>query len=286
MAGPLTVAVSPNYLPIQLTRFVGREQALAELGNLLARTRLLTLTGAPGVGKTRLAFQLAMQAIETYADGVWVVELAPLADPGLVPQAVADVLGLQEQPGRPLLSTLTETLRRHQILLILDNCEHLVTACAELAERLLRSCPHVEILATSREVLGIAGEIAWPVPSLSVPAAAQSTTAADLEAVRDGEAVQLFVDRASAAAPEAAPAPVRLVAARPAGPLSSREYEVASLIAQGRTNRQIAQQLVISEWTVDTHVRHILTKLEFRSRAQVAAWTMGQGLVAKDTSRA
>src|SRR5688572_18383885 len=148
MAGQLTVAVSPNNLPMQLTSFVGREQALAELGQLLARTRLLTLTGAPGVGKTRLALQLAIQALETYADGVWVVELAPLADPGLVPQAIAEVLGIQEQAGRPLLSTLTETLRRHQLLLVLDNCEHLVAACAELAERLLRACPHVEIVAT------------------------------------------------------------------------------------------------------------------------------------------
>src|SRR6266536_2676743 len=155
-------------LPLQLTSFIGREQALDELGHLLAGTRLLTLTGPPGVGKTRLALQLAGEALDAYADGVWLVELAPLVDPALVPQTVAAVLGVQEELGRPLLDTLAEALRSRQQLLVLDNCEHLVAACASLADRLLRACRHLEILATSREALGIAGETAWWVPTFAL----------------------------------------------------------------------------------------------------------------------
>ena len=187
-------------LPLQLTSFVGREQALAALGHVLARTRLLTLTGPPGVGKTRLALRLAGEALDAYADGVWLVELAPLADPAFVPQVVAEVLGVQEQAGHTLLGTLIETLRPQQLLLILDNCEHLVGACAEFAECLLRACPQLEIVATSREVLGIAGELIWPVPPLTVPAS-QPAPATELAAARQGEAVRLFVDRACAASP-------------------------------------------------------------------------------------
>ena len=109
-------------LPLQLTTFVGREQALVELGHLLARARLLTLTGPPGIGKTRLAVHIADEALDGFADGVWLVELASLADPSLVPQAVAEVLGVHEEPGRPLLATLTDALRSRQLLLVLDNC--------------------------------------------------------------------------------------------------------------------------------------------------------------------
>src|SRR4051794_12073975 len=113
-------------LPLQLTSFVGREEALAALESLLATTRLLTLTGAPGIGKTRLALHLAGEAVEAYADGVWLVELASLADPALLPEAVAAVLGVQERPGRPLHASLEDALRARQVLLVLDNCEHLV----------------------------------------------------------------------------------------------------------------------------------------------------------------
>src|SRR5262245_12168829 len=180
-------------LPVQLTSFVGREGALAEVGRLLATTRLLTLTGAPGVGKTRLALQLAGEALEAYADGVWLVELAPLADPALVPQAVAAVLGVQEHPGRPLLATLAEALRPQQLLLVLDNCEHLIAAAALLAEHLLRACPQVEILATSREALSSAGETLWWVPSLAVPADPASGSAGGVSAVGECAAVRLFV---------------------------------------------------------------------------------------------
>src|SRR5262249_29706903 len=118
----------PNNLPVQLTSFVGREAALAELKLLLDKTHLLTLTGAGGAGKTRLAQQLGGEVLERYPDGVWLVELAPLADPALVPQVVASVLGVHEEPGRPLVQTLTDVLRAKHLLLLLDNCEHTLDA--------------------------------------------------------------------------------------------------------------------------------------------------------------
>ena len=157
-------------LPLQLTSFVGRERELAAVGGLLGTARLLTLTGPGGVGKTRLALEAAAGARATHPQGVWLVELAALADPALVPQAVAAVLGVREEPGRPLLATLADALRPRTLLLVLDNCEHLLDACARLAGALLRGCPRVRLLATSREPLGVAGEAAWPVPPLPVPA--------------------------------------------------------------------------------------------------------------------
>ncbi len=194
--------LAPSHnLPLQLTTFVGREQALVELGHLLARSRLLTLTGPPGIGKTRLAVHIADEALDGFADGVWLVELASLADPSLVPQVVAEVLGVHEEPGRPLLATLTDAVRSRQLLLVLDNCEHLIVACAALADTLLRTCPHLVVLATSREGLGITGETAWPVTSLAVPADARVATPEDVAALRQSEAVQLFVERARAAVP-------------------------------------------------------------------------------------
>jgi hypothetical protein len=164
-----TLDAQPHNLPLQLTRFIGREQQLAALAHRFAATRLLTLTGAGGCGKTRLALQTAAELVDDFADGVWLVDLAPLTDPALVPQMVAAVLGVREQPGRPLLATLTAALRHKTLLLLLDNCEHLIAACARLADTLLRSCPGLHILATSREALRITGETAWPVPSLGVP---------------------------------------------------------------------------------------------------------------------
>ena len=136
---------------------------------LLGETRLLTLTGSGGCGKTRLALAVASELVEGFEDGVWMVDLAPLADPSLVAQAVASTLGVREQPGRSLTETLSDYLASKKVLLVLDNCEHLIEACAELAEALLRSCPELRVLATSREALGITGEVAWPVPSLSLP---------------------------------------------------------------------------------------------------------------------
>src|SRR5579859_796700 len=185
-------------LPVQLTPFIGRERELVEIDRLLAGTHLLTLTGSGGTGKTRLSLQAAAALLPDFADGAWLVELAPLADPALVAQSAATALGVRETGGRPMLEALADYLRAKQLLLILDNCEHLVAACAGLAEQLLRQCPRLKILASSREALGIAGETTYPVPSLSLPAAAGGSGA---EALSQSEAASLFVDRAQAALP-------------------------------------------------------------------------------------
>src|SRR6266545_6303760 len=160
---------SRHNLPVPLTSFVGREKEIADIKQLLANQRLTTLTGPGGTGKTRLALHVAAEVLETFPDGVWLVELAPLADAALVPRAVATVLGLREDAGRPILATLTDFLSARNLLLILDNCEHVVEACAHLADALLRACPKVVILASSREALGIAGEAPFRVPSLRTP---------------------------------------------------------------------------------------------------------------------
>jgi predicted ATPase len=132
-------------------------------------TRLLTLTGAGGCGKTRLALEVARDLASSSPGGAWLVELASLLQPELVPQAVASASGVREQPYRSLVDTLVDHLREKDLLLILDNCEHLIEACAQLASSLLRSCPRLRVLATSREPLGVEGEAVWLVPSLSVP---------------------------------------------------------------------------------------------------------------------
>ena len=187
-------------LPLQLTSFIGRDREMADAQRLLGTARLLTLTGPGGTGKTRLSLQVAADLIDSFPDGVWLVELAALTDPALVAAAVAAAVGVREDPGVPLLTTLTRSLRGKNLLLLLDNCEHLIGACAELAETLLRACPTVRILASSREALGIAGETTLRVPSLALP---QRGTGA-LPAQPPGgsllryEAVRLFVERAQA----------------------------------------------------------------------------------------
>ena len=165
---------------------------------LLGETRLLTLTGSGGCGKTRLALAAAGELSEGFEDGVWLVELAPLAEPSLVAQAVAATLGVREQPGRSLTEMLSGYLGSKKVLLVLDNCEHLIEACATLAETLLRSCPELRVLATSREALGITGEVAWPVPSLSLPDLRRMP---DIGSLPRYEATHLFVERAVAANP-------------------------------------------------------------------------------------
>jgi len=180
-------------LPLALTSFVGREREQATLTALLAETRLLTLTGAGGCGKTRLALQLARSVPARYPDGVWLVELAPLTDPTLVPTAIAAVAGVREQPGRSVRDALTDWLAPKRLLLLLDNCEHLVQACAEIAAALLQACPHVQLLATSREPLAVAGERVWRVSPLAVPPAHVQIS---LEEAARCEAIQLFVARA------------------------------------------------------------------------------------------
>jgi hypothetical protein len=163
----------PSNLPLQLSSFVGREKGLAEVRRLLKDARLLTLTGPGGCGKTRLALAAADELVEGFEDGAWLVELAPLSDPSLVPQAVASALGVREQPNRSLTETLSDNLRTRKLLLVLDNCEHLIEACATLVEALLCSSPELRALATSRQALGIVGEVAWPVPPLSLLRRAQ-----------------------------------------------------------------------------------------------------------------
>ena len=183
----------PNNLPRQLTSFVGREREIAEVKRLVSNTYLLTLTGAGGAGKTRLALQVAADLVEMFPDGVWLVELTPLSDPSLVTQTVAFALGVREEH-RPLITTLTDSLRPKSLLLLLDNCEHLLLACAQLTETLLRACPHLRVLATSQEGLGVAGELTYRVPSLSLPDLRQLPP---LEQLTQFEAIRLFVERAA-----------------------------------------------------------------------------------------
>ena len=185
-------------LPPQLTSFIGREREIAAVRRLLSRTRLLTLTGAGGAGKSRLAFRVAADVLADFADGAWAAELAALADPGLVEQTVASALGVSEQPGRPLRDTLVEALRPRSLLLVLDNCEHLRQACADVATALLHACPAVRILATSRAPLTIPGETLWRVPSLSLPGAGRPPSP---DEIRDCEAVRLFMERARGVQP-------------------------------------------------------------------------------------
>jgi len=193
-----TLDAVPNNLPVQLTSFVGREREQEDIRRLLSTTRLLMLTGAGGCGKTRLALHVAANLGEEYPDGVWVVELAPLGDPTRVPRAVAAALGIPEYPGRPADEAVADFLRRKILLLVLDNCEHVLPACVRLADTLLRACPGVRVLATSREALRMAGEIAWRVPALSLPDPQPSPS---LDRFLESEAVQLFVERAAAALP-------------------------------------------------------------------------------------
>jgi len=189
---------SPNNLPLELSSFVGREKQLAEVGRQLDANRLLTLTGSGGCGKTRLALAVAREMVEGFEDGVWQVELAPLVDPSLVPQAVASTLGLRDQPGRSPTEALSHHLESRNVMLVLDNCEHLVEACATLAEALLRYCPQLRVLATSREALGITGEVAWPVPPLSLP---DLRRLPDIESLPSYESARLFMERAAAVRP-------------------------------------------------------------------------------------
>ena len=191
---------APGPLPSSITSFVGRGQAIAEVCTCLRTTRLLSLVGVGGVGKSRLALQVAGEVAGDYAEGVWLVELAALADPGLVASQVLSVLGAPEMRGEPAAHSLARHLGTSRVLLVLDNCEHLVDACADLADVLLRRCPGLRILTTSRESLGVPGETVWSVPPLTTPGARDD--AAGTEGLLDYEAVRLFVERAAAVAPD------------------------------------------------------------------------------------
>jgi predicted ATPase/class 3 adenylate cyclase len=195
----------PHNLPHQPTSFIGREQEIEAIKSRLESARLLTLTGPGGSGKTRLALQVAAEMVTRDSDGVWLVELAALTDPALVPQQVASVLSVREGPGRALTELLIDHLKPLNLLLVFDNCEHLVDACAQLSARILAACPRVRILATSRQPLGIAGEQLWQIASLTLPALSASLSLKDLDAdvpaLMQYEAIHLFADRAAALTP-------------------------------------------------------------------------------------
>jgi predicted ATPase/class 3 adenylate cyclase len=197
-----------NNLPAELSTFVGRATELKEILPLVESSRLVTLTGAGGSGKTRMGLQAAAELLDGTGDGVWLVELAAVTDADSVPSAIAAVLGVAAQPGRAVLDTLVDALAPQRLLIVLDNCEHLVDACARTADAILRRCPRVHLLATSREPLGISGETIYPVPSMSLPAEDDVGSApAELS-----DAVALFVDRARQQG-------VRLAADASSGPL-------------------------------------------------------------------
>lgn len=225
------------------TSFIGRREEMTEIKRLLTTTRLLTLTGTGGCGKTRLAFQIVTDLREEFKQEVCWVELATSADITLVLQAIASALHVCEQPGRSLLNTLSEALRYQNLLLVLDNCAHVVTACARLAETLLSACPNLRIIATSQEALRIGGEIAWRVPPLHLP---DPQHLPSLEALIQYEAVQLFIERAATVLPsftltkENAPAVVQVCQRLDGIPLA---IELAATRTKMLSVEQIATRL-------------------------------------------
>jgi predicted ATPase/class 3 adenylate cyclase len=184
----------PNNLPAQLSVFIGRDREVSEVRALVESSRLVTLTGAGGAGKTRLGLQVAAELLDGSADGVWLAELAAVTNEDAVAPAVSETLRLAAQPGRPVLETLLDALAPQDVLIVLDNCEHLIGVCAKTAEAIVRRCPRVHLLATSREALGVGGEIIYRVPSLSLPEPDDTSTAA----AGSSDAVALFADRARA----------------------------------------------------------------------------------------
>ena len=268
-----SLEATPNNLPLQVTSFVGRERELAEVKKLLANSRLLTLLGVGGIGKTRLSLQVAADLMDDYPDGVWFVELAPLTDALLVPQAVASVLGVKEEAGRPVVEALIKYVKSRRQLLILDNCEHLLDACAELVKQLLQAGPSLRILASSREHLRVAGESTYPVPALAAPDPYEKfihTTLTQYEAAR------LFIDRALAAQPafeisqqnaiavaevchrlDGIPLAIELAAARvralPVGTIASRLSDRLRLLAGGDRTALPRQQTLraLIDWSFD-----------------------------------
>ncbi|MGA2761000.1 MAG: adenylate/guanylate cyclase domain-containing protein [Candidatus Cybelea sp.] len=192
----LSLGSLPNNLPRQVTPLIGRDEVLVEVEAMIEQSPLVTLVGTGGVGKTRIALQAGADLLDGSGDGVWFVELAPLSDPSLVAVTIASTLGLREQPERPVLETLLRYLKNRRLLLILDNCEHVIAETARIAETILRDCPEVRLLATSREALRISGEQPYRMPSLAVPPDVAELTAA--QALQCG-AVALFVQRATTA---------------------------------------------------------------------------------------
>ena len=198
-------------IPAEATPLIGREAHLETAALLFESGRVFTLFGPGGVGKTRLAYRLAAMQSVRFADGVRLVELAPLRDPAAVLAAVADALDVQQRPNRSLEDSIVELLATQHVLLVVDNCEHVLEDTSELVEMLVRWCPNVHVLATSREPLGVPGEVVWSVPPLPVPTGTNDA----LDTLQASPAVQLFVDRARAARPTSS-------SMMPPGPTSSR----------------------------------------------------------------
>ena len=194
-----TLELFSHNLPAQLTSFIGREQEITEIKKCIADNRMVTLTGSGGAGKTRLSLQVGMECLNQFSNGVWLAELAPVADPALVPQTLIFIFNLREDRHRSALEILIDHLRTKTILLLLDNCEHLIGACAQICDTLLRACPKLKILATSREALGITGEMPYRVPSLIIADPENLPTLQQLEKV---DSIHLFLERAATAKPD------------------------------------------------------------------------------------
>ena len=230
-------------LPVQLTSFIGREKEMEEIKHSILTRRLVTLTGVGGTGKTRLSLQVAADVLDQFRDGVWFVELAAISDPDLIAQAVVSCLGIPEQPGLTMLQLLLDYLRVKNLLLLLDNCEHLIEASAQLVDTLFSNAPFIKIIATSREALGVSGEVIWHVPSLSLPDVKQVPT---IEQLSQYEAVQLFIERAMLMQPhflvtnENAPAVAQICFRLDGIPLA---IELTAARVKGLSLEQIASRL-------------------------------------------
>jgi predicted ATPase/class 3 adenylate cyclase len=193
-----TLEVFLHNLPAQMTSFIGRETELAEIKQALKAHRLVTLTGSGGAGKSRLSLQVGMESLPEFSDGAWLVELAPVTDPALVPQTLLSTFNLREDRHRSVLDVLIDYLRGKNLLLLLDNCEHLIEACAQISDSLLQACPKLHILASSREALGITGEFAYRVPSLNTP---NPEKLPPLDQLEKADSIRLFIERAATAKP-------------------------------------------------------------------------------------
>ncbi len=235
----------PNNLPLQLTSFIGRENEIAKLKRALNDHRLVTLTGSGGTGKTRLSLQVVAEVLDGFPAGVWFVELAPVSDPGLVPNTLANLLGLREssETRHSLSELVCGYLRERKALLVFDNCEHLIEAVAAFTDQLLRACKYLKVLASSREALGVAGELAWHVPSLSLPDLRNLPAP---EILSQYEAVRLFIERAALVQPrfnvthENAPAIAQICYRLDGIPLA---LELAAARANVLSVEQIAKRL-------------------------------------------
>jgi predicted ATPase len=232
--------VEVHGFPAALTSFIGREEAVRDVARLLEERRLVTVTGPGGMGKTRLAGQVARRVAARFDDGAWPAELAPVRDPAQVAAVVAAALGIPDQPGKPLADTLAQALAGQHLLLVLDNCEHMLDAAAQLCAGLLAACDDVRVLATSREPLAAAGEARYRLAPLTLPAADDTADSGRSESVAQ---------------------------------------ELVTLVAQGRTNAQIAAELHISVRTVGSHLDRIRDKTGCRRRTDLTRLALSASLV-------